>query len=98
MGDTPALLYVMDGNPDDPEGESWGGSFEPTARSSRPVFHRLTTAADTVSIYSIIEFHVKGPDRPDIPADSACFTLTIGRQEWDGFHLGGGDYAVRHST
>ena len=98
MGDTPAHLYVMDGNPDDPEGESWGGSFEPTARSSQPVFHRLTTAADTVPIYSIIEFHVKGPDRPDIPADSACFTLTIGRQEWDGFHLGGGDYAVRHST
>lgn len=98
MGDTPALLYVMNGDLDNPEGESWGGSFEPTRRSTRPVFHRTTTQADTVPIYSIIEFHVQGPERPDIPADSACFTLTIGKQTWDGFYLGGGDYAVRHST
>ncbi len=98
MGDTPALLYLMDGDLNDPEGESWGGSFEPTTRSSRPVFRRITTEEDIVPIYSVIEFHAQGPDRPDIPADSACFTLTIGRQEWEGFHLGGGDYAVRHST
>lgn len=98
MGDTPSLLYVMNGDPDDPQGESWGGSFEPTTRSSRPVFSRPTSVEDTVPIYSIIEFHIQGPDRSDIPTDSACFTLTIAKQKWDGFHLGGGDYAVRHST
>lgn len=98
LGDTPSLLYVMHGNPDNPEGESWGGSFKPTTRSSRQVFHRPATANDTVPIYSIIEFHIQGPVRNDIPADSACFTLTIGKQKWDGFHLGNGDYAVRHST
>jgi hypothetical protein len=27
MGDTPSVLYLLNGNPDDPEGESWGGSF-----------------------------------------------------------------------
>lgn len=27
MGDTPSVLYLLHGNPDDPEGESWGGSF-----------------------------------------------------------------------
>ena len=27
MGDTPSVLYLLDGDPDDPEGESWGGSF-----------------------------------------------------------------------
>ncbi|OOG75385.1 nucleoside hydrolase-like domain-containing protein [Algoriphagus sp. A40] len=27
MGDTPSVLYLIDGNPQDPEGESWGGSF-----------------------------------------------------------------------
>ena len=27
MGDTPSLTYVMNGNPDDPLSESWGGNF-----------------------------------------------------------------------
>jgi len=27
MGDTPSLLYLLNGNPEDPESESWGGSF-----------------------------------------------------------------------
>lgn len=98
MGDTPSLLYVMDGNPDDPIGESWGGSFEPTRRSSRPVFHRPTTAADTVPVYSIIELHIKGPVKDDIAPDSVCFRMDIRNQKWDGFYLGDGDYAVRHST
>lgn len=98
MGDTPSLLYVMDGNPDDPMGESWGGSFEPTRRSSRPVFHRPVTAADTVPVYSIIELHIKGPVKDDIAPDSVCFRMDIRNQKWDGFYLGDGDYAVRHST
>lgn len=98
MGDTPALLYVMNGDPYDPQGESWGGSFEPTSRSSRPVFHRPTTERDTVPVYSIIEFHVKGPVRSDIAPDSVCFKFEIRNQTWDGFYLGDGDYVVRHST
>lgn len=98
MGDTPSLLYVMDGDPDDPTGESWGGSFEPTRRSSRAVFHRPVTAADTVPVYSIIELHIKGPVKDDIAPDSVCFRMDIRNQKWDGFYLGNGDYAVRHST
>ena len=97
MGDTPALLYVMDGDPDNPQGESWGGSFEPTVRSSRPVFHRPTTVEDTVPVYSIIELHVKGPVKTDIAPDSVCFRMDIRNQQWDGYYLGGGDYVVRHS-
>lgn len=98
MGDTPALLYVMNGDPDNPEGESWGGSFESTKRSSRQIFHRPTTVSDTVPVYSIIEFHVKGPVKDDIVPDSVCFQLTVRNQTWDGFYLGNGDYALRHST
>lgn len=98
MGDTPSLLYMIDGNPDDPGGESWGGSFESTKRSPRVVFDRPTTAADTVPVYSIIEFHVKGPVKDDIAPDSVCFTLEIRNQRWNGVYLGDGDYAVRHST
>ncbi len=98
LGDTPSLLYMMDGDPANRTKESWGGSFEPCGRSSRSVFHRPATAADTVQVYSVIEFHVAGPARNDIPADSACITLTIGKQKWAGYHLGDGDYVVRHST
>lgn len=98
MGDTPALLYFMNGNPDEPEGESWGGSFEKTSRSSRSVFHRPTTDRDTVPIYSIIELHVKGPVKDDIAPDSVCFRMEIRKQVWDGYYLGDGDYALRHST
>lgn len=31
MGDTPSLLYLFTGNPDDPTGEHWGGQFKLTA-------------------------------------------------------------------
>lgn len=98
MGDTPALLYVMDGNPDDPQGESWGGSFEPISRSARSVFYRPTTEKDTVPVYSIIELHIKGPVKNDIAPDSLCFKMEIRKQIWDGFYLGDGDYVIRHST
>lgn len=27
MGDTPSVLYLLRGDPEDPEGDSWGGSF-----------------------------------------------------------------------
>ncbi len=30
MGDTPSLLYLLNGDPNNPESESWGGAFVPT--------------------------------------------------------------------
>ena len=46
---------------------------------------------------SVVEFRVKGPVT-DIPADSACVTLDIRNQKWEGYYLGNGIYSVRHST
>lgn len=37
MGDTPSLLYMMDGDPEDPIKESWGGSFIKIKYSSRRI-------------------------------------------------------------
>ena len=34
MGDTPSVLYLLNGNPEDPEGESWGGAFVKTAHGT----------------------------------------------------------------
>ena len=31
MGDTPSVLYLLNGDPSDPEGESWGGQYRRTA-------------------------------------------------------------------
>jgi hypothetical protein len=100
MGDTPSLLYVMDGDPNNPLRDSWGGSFEKLNHSPRIIFNRNTTIADTVSVYSIVEFHIEGP-KINIPPDSACFTMAvhagIGEQKWAGFYLGDGKYAIRYA-
>ena len=55
MGDTPSLTYVMNGEPEDPLTESWGGNFTPINRSSRVIFDRNTTTADTVVAYAVLE-------------------------------------------
>ena len=39
---------------------------------------------------------MEGPEI-NIPADSACLTLSVAGQKWDGFYLGNGEYAVRYS-
>lgn len=98
LGDTPSLLYMMDGDPADPMRESWGGSFVPFSRSSRIVFQGVTTARDTVPIYSIMEFHLRGPVLKDLAVGTPCITLTIDRQKWDGYYLGEGRYVAKYST
>lgn len=98
LGDTPSLLYMMDGNPGNPEKESWGGSFERYSYTPRRVFHHTTTAQDTAQIYSIIEWHVKGPASKKLKVGDECITLNIANQNWRGYYLGNGNYMVRYST
>ena len=97
MGDTPSLTYVMNGDPEDPFSESWGGNFAQIGRSSRYIFDRNTTTHDTVVAYGVVEWRWKGPDL-DIPQDSACFTLEISNQIWPGYYLGDGNYSARYSS
>lgn len=96
MGDTPSLAYLLNGNPDEPTGQSWGGSFTPIKRSARTVFDGNSTLRDTVAVYSILEWRFRGPVS-GIPQDSACFILETGGQQWPGFYLGKGIYSVRYS-
>jgi len=96
MGDTPSLLYLMHGDPDQPMGESWGGSFEKLSYSPSVIFERNTTLSDTIPVYSIIEFHLEGPVI-DIAEDSACFAMTMANQVWNGYYRGDGNYAVRYA-
>ena len=98
LGDTPSLLYMMDGNPANPEQSSWGGCFVRRSHTPRTVFRGATTAADTVKICGIVEWQLRGPVRDDVAIDSACVTLDIRKQKWKGYYKGDGLYVVRHST
>lgn len=97
MGDTPSLAYLMNGDPDDPFSESWGGNFARIPRSSRVIFEGNSTTLDTVVAYGVLEWRFKGPEL-DLPQDSACFTLEISNQVWPGYYLGNGSYGVRYSS
>jgi hypothetical protein len=97
MGDTPSLAYLMNGNPNDPSGESWGGSFVPIDYSTRVIFNRNTSTTDTVPAYAVIEWRFEGQGL-HIPKDSSCFTLEISNQLWPGYYLGKGIYSVRYSS
>jgi hypothetical protein len=100
MGDTPSLLYMMDGDPHQPSRESWGGSFDQISYSSRVVFNRITDIKDTVAFCAVVEFHFKGPEI-NIPADSVCFWMETPykntTQKWAGYYLGNGQYAIKYA-
>ena len=97
MGDTPSLAYIMNGDPNEPTGESWGGSFTAIDRSSRVIFDGNSTSNDTVAAYAELNWKFKGPDLR-IAKDSVCFTLEISNQIWPGYYLGNGTYGVRYSS
>ncbi len=99
MGDTPSLLYMMDGDPKDPTRESWGGSFKKIKHSTRIVFNEPTSLKDTVAFCSILEFRFQGPEI-NVPADSVCFTMEVpyGKrvQTWPGYYGGHGEFVIRY--
>lgn len=97
MGDTPSLLYMMNGDPNDPTGESWGGSFERISESPYTIFDRDTNERDSVAPYSVVEYRFTGPKVSDDNIGKEFFTFRIDRQDWPGVYIGNGNYAVRYS-
>lgn len=99
MGDTPSLLYLMDGDPSRPERASWGGSFNPISYSPRVVYSAPTTLRDSVAFCTLVEFHLKGP-KIQVAKDSVCFwmetTYKESTQKWPGYYLGHGEYALKY--
>ncbi len=87
---------MMDGDPENPMKECWGGSFVRFDHSSRRIYDRPLTVKDTVPVYSVMELRFKGPVT-DIPEGQPCFTVTIDKQKWDGYYVGGGTYVVRYA-
>lgn len=99
MGDTPSLLYLMNGDPSSPEKENWGGSFEKTDYSPRLVFNKTTTENDSIAFCSIMEFRFKGPKIKE-EKESIQFYMEVpyGKtvQKWPGYYIGDGVYAMRY--
>ncbi|MDX5339849.1 MAG: DUF1593 domain-containing protein [Cyclobacteriaceae bacterium] len=100
MGDTPSLLYLMHGNPENPFGESWGGSFEKISRSARVIFDRPTSLQDSVAFCTVVEFRFSGP-KINVPADSAVFWMEVpygnSKQIWPGYYTSEGVYSLRYA-
>ncbi len=93
MGDTPSVAYLLEGNPNDPAGKSWGGSFTRLPYSAFRTFSSHTTTADTVPTYSVIEWEFKTKDNEN--NDSHEIWMKIDGQRIDGFYEGNGVYKVR---
>lgn len=68
LGDTPSLLYMMDGNPNDPAKESWGGSFVKFTHSPHIIFHRARHRSNLFN---------HGVSCQWAPSDSVCIVMTI---------------------
>ncbi|MGM9713937.1 MAG: DUF1593 domain-containing protein [Prevotella sp.] len=89
MGDTPTLLYLMNGNPDCPSQPKWGGQFENIHTSP----YRVSNApshTDSIPVYGVWELRLRLPSglrrrsRPEVP-----FVLEIDRQLWNAAYDGG---------
>jgi hypothetical protein len=93
MGDTPSVAYLLHGNPDDPHGPGWGGSYVRTPSRPKHVFRRHTTAADVVETFALVEWELKGPEGQ--ASDDSALRIEIDGQEFEGYCEGGGTYRVR---
>ncbi len=61
MGDSPSAGYLLHGTPEDPSQPSWGGRFVRAWDGRKTVFSRLTTEADTVEAFGVVEFALPVP-------------------------------------
>jgi len=55
MGDTPSLLRLFYGTPDDPGQPSWGGQYVRAWERPHEVFHRITTDNDSIEQKGVLE-------------------------------------------
>lgn len=94
MGDTPTVAYFLNGTPENPTGDSWGGSFVPVYHRPCRQYYRDTTIEDKVEIFEVIEYIFYGP-KLDIDFDKPCFKLVVRGQEFNGYSMGNGEYRVR---
>jgi hypothetical protein len=61
MGDTPSVARLLRGVPEDPTAPGWGGRFVRIWDGRKRTFDRLTTEADVVEVFGVVEFAIPRP-------------------------------------
>lgn len=61
MGDSPSVGWLLHGNPADPSQPGWGGKFARIWDGRKTVFNHLTTEADQVEVFGVVEFALPVP-------------------------------------
>jgi hypothetical protein len=87
MGDTPALAYLLHGQPEDPAHGGWGGRFVRAWDRSRLIWKRLPNVTDEVETFRVIELVL--PASADCPVDARA-TLQLDNQPCPGSRLADG--------
>lgn len=94
MGDTPSLGRILKGNPEDPVQPGWGGRYVRAWKRPHRVFHRMTTKADQLEIFGILELAI--PMGGQIPNKPEGF-LVVENQQLPGYVSGDGYMRFRFS-
>jgi len=78
MGDSPSVGWLLHGDPSDPTKPGWGGRFVRVWDGRKTTFTRMTTEADKVEAFGVVEFALPTNKQPlfdgRVPA-----TVTDGR-------------------
>lgn len=61
MGDSPSVGWLLHGNPSDPARPGWGGKFARIWDGRKTIFSRITTEADQVEVFGVVEFALPVP-------------------------------------
>lgn len=64
MGDTPSVGWLLKGTPDDPSRPGWGGCFVRAWERPYCCFERMTTKADRMEVFGVLELVFPLGDRP----------------------------------
>ena len=94
MGDTPSVAYLLNGEAEKPEEESWGGSFVPLPYSAYRPYVRHTSMTDTIPSYSVIEWTFETEEAENMNKPARIW-MEIDGQRIDGFYEDNGRFKVR---
>jgi hypothetical protein len=95
MGDTPSVVYLLRDKPEEPSIPGWGGRFVRAWERPHVVFERLTTAADRIEQFGVLELAV--PLGDGAPQQQAQATMLIENQSLRGVLDGRGAIRFRFS-
>lgn len=98
MGDTPTVAWLLNGTPEIPENDSWGGRFERVWNRPRRTYHRNTTLEDKVEEFEVIEYIFDGPVQPGTVEEldqKVFFRMIVEGQSFPGYYCGNGEYRMR---